>query len=165
MALGLALTYPIVGTNQVKFYQNDGILTTTPSSSSDAFYGQDAQYFHLTPSYKDNGDGTVTDLNTQLIWQSKRGNKMTIYEAQGNVSIFNLAGYTDWRFASIKELYSLIEFTGKSGETDARCTMYSLYQYELFRDYFWGCYWGKSHRRSRFLIDFVCVNCNARPKR
>ena len=33
------------------------------------FYGQDAQYDGPQPSYQDNGDGTVTDLNTNLMWQ------------------------------------------------------------------------------------------------
>ena len=46
-------------------------------SRGDPFYGQDAQYPKLEPSYQDNGDGTVSDLNTGLMWQkttdAKRG--------------------------------------------------------------------------------------------
>ena len=33
-----------------------------------AFFGQDAQYEGNTPAYRNNGDGTITDLNTRLMW-------------------------------------------------------------------------------------------------
>ena len=36
---------------------------------AEPFYGQDAQYQGIQPAYRDNGDGTVTDLNTGLVWQ------------------------------------------------------------------------------------------------
>jgi hypothetical protein len=35
----------------------------------DPFYGQDANYQGTQPAYRDNRDGTATDLNTGLIWQ------------------------------------------------------------------------------------------------
>ena len=31
------------------------------------FYGQDTQYDGSQPAYRDNGDGTVTELNTSLM--------------------------------------------------------------------------------------------------
>ncbi|PKM86361.1 MAG: hypothetical protein CVU87_12275 [Firmicutes bacterium HGW-Firmicutes-12] len=62
--------------------------------------------------FTDNGDGTVTDLNTGLMWQQDPGSKMTWVEAMSKAEVFELAGYTDWRMPTIKELYSLIDFSG-----------------------------------------------------
>ena len=77
----------------------------------EAFYGQDAQYDGVQPSYQDNGDGTVTDLNTGLMWQQNLlDEKVTYSEAKTMSETFTLAGYDDWRLPTIKELYSLILF-------------------------------------------------------
>lgn len=102
------LTYPIVDTGQAKCYNN----STEIACSDTSFAGQDAQYFSGTPAYRDNGDGTVTDLVTGLMWQQDPGEKMTYEEAAAGASSFDLAGYTDWRLPTIKELYSLILFDG-----------------------------------------------------
>ncbi|MBF0573072.1 MAG: DUF1566 domain-containing protein [Desulfamplus sp.] len=87
-----------------------------------SFYGQDSQNKGNTPSYTDNGDGTITDNVTGLMWQQspdfnndgliKADDKMTYNEAIANADSFDLAGYTDWRLPTIKELYSLISFNG-----------------------------------------------------
>jgi len=84
---------------------------TCPSSGA-AFYGQDAQYDGNQPSYLDNGNGTVTDQNTGLMWQQDPGDKMTYDVAIAGADSFSLAGYDDWRVPTIKELYSLILFSG-----------------------------------------------------
>ena len=97
---------------------------TNPTKPTDAFYGQDAQFPSLKPAYKNNGDGTITDLNTGLMWVSARGNKTAVMPAISAVASFNLANYTDWRMPTIKELYSLIQYTGKSASTDAQCIPY-----------------------------------------
>ncbi|MBN1857697.1 DUF1566 domain-containing protein, partial [Candidatus Bipolaricaulota bacterium] len=86
------------------------IQTPVPGA---AFFGQDAQINGNQPSYVDNGDGTVMDLVTGLMWQQGYGGKMSQGEAAAGASSFNLAGYTDWRLPTIKELYSLIDFSGE----------------------------------------------------
>ncbi len=103
--------YVIVDTDQSKCYSDDGQQISCPQDG-DTFYGQDAQYIGNTHSYSVNGDGTITDNNTGLMWQQTPGDKMTYEEAVANASTFNLAGYTDWRLPTIKELYSLILFSG-----------------------------------------------------
>ena len=40
-------------------------------------FGEDSDYAINTPAYKNNGDGTVTDLVTGLEWQMKTGGEMT----------------------------------------------------------------------------------------
>lgn len=109
--------WKVVDTGQEKFFNANGQEISSPSSSS-ALYGQDAHYKGLTPSYTDNGDGTITDNNTGLMWQKDPGDKKTYTEAVAGLSSFRLAGYSDWRMPTIKELYSLIKFNGTdpSGE-------------------------------------------------
>ncbi len=106
------ITSPVVDTGQAKCYDNQNAIACPQESQ--AFYGQDAQYAGVQPSYVDNGDGTVTDLNTGLMWQKTPDldNKSTYPEAVAGAETFNLAGYDDWRLPTIKELYSLIDFNG-----------------------------------------------------
>jgi len=59
--------YPIVDTGQETFYNNSFVIPAP--DSGEAFFGQDAQYIGNQPSYTDNGDGTITDNVTDLMWQ------------------------------------------------------------------------------------------------
>ena len=104
------LSYIVVDTGQGKCYDNNGEITCP--QPGEAFYGQDAHYQGIQPAYQDNGDGTVTDLNTGLMWQKTPGDKVTYDEAVAGAENFNLAGYDGWRLPTIKELYSLILFSG-----------------------------------------------------
>ena len=113
-----ALTpYTIPDTGEVDFYSNTGVIGEP--SVGDAFYGQDATYQSNAPSYTDNGDSTVTDNVTGLVWQQNVGEKMTYAEAVTSVKNFTLGGHDDWRIPTIKELYSLIQYTGTSGGEQA----------------------------------------------
>jgi hypothetical protein len=105
-----SLNYVIVDTGQKRCYDNFREITCP--QPGEPFYGQDAQYQGNQPAYHDNGDGTVTDLNTGLMWQKTPGGKATYGEAVSGADDSNLAGYEDWRLPSIKELYALILFSG-----------------------------------------------------
>jgi hypothetical protein len=64
--------------------------------------------------YLDNGNGTITDMYTKLIWQSKVSeNTYTWKEALAYVNALNACGgyanETDWRLPDIKELFSLVD--------------------------------------------------------
>jgi len=111
--------YPIVDTDQSACYSEDGL--ETPCSSS-GVQGQDAQHPGARPSYADNGDGTITDAVTGLTWQKSPdtdgdgdidvADKLTRQEALDYCENLSLGGHSDWRLPSIKELYSLIRFSG-----------------------------------------------------
>ena len=103
-------SYALVDTDQETCYNSSNPISCPGSGES--FYGQDAQHTGNAPRYTDNGDGTITDNVTDLMWQQDPGAKMTWDEAVDSADSFNLAGYTDWRLPTIKELYSLILFSG-----------------------------------------------------
>ena len=107
----LALDYPIVDTGQERCFENRSeIVYPKPGH---AFFGQDAQYQGNEPSYRDNGDGTISDLVTGLMWQKDPGPKKTYEQAVAGASKCRVGGYDDWRLPTIKELYSLILFSGE----------------------------------------------------
>lgn len=105
-----AYTYPIVDTGQEYCYDSSTSIPCPEEGQS--YFGQDGQVIGSQARYQDNGDGTVTDLVTGLMWQQDPGEKMTYAEAVAGAESFSLAGYSDWRLSTIKELYSLIDFSG-----------------------------------------------------
>ncbi|MDJ0953157.1 MAG: DUF1566 domain-containing protein [Acidimicrobiia bacterium] len=109
-AAAAALTYPIVDTGQTTFYDTRDEIAEP--SAGDAFFGQDAGHNGNQPSYIDNRDGTVTDNVTGLTWTQTPVQNLTYDEATTLAETFASAGYDDWRLPTIKELYSLILFTG-----------------------------------------------------
>lgn len=107
------LTYTIVDTNQ------DDSTTTT--------IGEDSDYSGVQPSYTLSANGfIVTDNNTGLMWQKTMDGKVSYSDAVDGADTFSLEGYTDWRLPTVKELYSLILFSGEDATsctgTDDECT-------------------------------------------
>ncbi len=106
-----SLNYRIVDTGVTVFYDNTSVISMP--KQGEAFLGQDAHYQINIPTYTDNGDGTITDNITRLMWQKVMGEKMSFEEAFQRAKKLELGGHHDWRVPSIKELYSLIQFTGR----------------------------------------------------
>lgn len=104
-------SYRIAPTGQVSCYDTHN-REIACASRGQPLYGQDAQFATSRLQYKDNGDGTVTDLVTGLIWQKTPGAKVTWEEAMANARRLRLSGRDDWRLPNIKELYSLMDFSG-----------------------------------------------------
>jgi len=105
------ISYPIVHTGVSEFYNTNAIIKTP--NTTEALYWQDAGRVYNKPSYTNNEDGTISDEVTGLMWQQDMGEKMTYAEAVKYAKESTLGGYDDWRLPSIKELYSLIQFTGQ----------------------------------------------------
>jgi hypothetical protein len=102
--------YTIVDTAVKDFYSNSNIISKP--TSGEEFYGQDATYSGNQPSYTNNSNGTITDNVTGLMWEQNMGEKITFSEAFTKANNSTLGNYTDWRVPTLKELYSLILFTG-----------------------------------------------------
>jgi hypothetical protein len=74
--------------------------TTTP--------GEDADYNIFAPYFMVNGNGTVTDTVTGLMWQQTDGGEMTIENAITYCDTLTLGGYTDWRLPDAHEAFSIL---------------------------------------------------------
>jgi len=72
-----------------------------------------------TRSYVDNGDGTISDEVTGLMWQQSMGDKIVWQEAMDQASSVTTGGYNDWRVPSMKELFSLIMYSGQANGVDS----------------------------------------------
>ncbi|MGL6313496.1 DUF1566 domain-containing protein [Vibrio sp. WXL103] len=75
----------------------------------------------------DNGNKTITDRATGLIWQqddSARG--MDWFAALDYCQSLEIAGRSDWRLPSIKELHSIVDYT-KSPETSNSAAIDDLF--------------------------------------
>ncbi len=103
--------YLMVASGQVNTYDLDGNVLTNVNTG-DALYGQDANYLKgEAMSYQDNGDGTITDLKTGLVWQQvPTSEDFSWADAVEYCENLELGGYTDWRMPSCKELYSISDF-------------------------------------------------------
>jgi len=115
--LEITSNYKVVDTGQSNCYNSGG------NSVSCANSGQDGAYNGNQPSYSNNGDGTITDNVSGLVWQStpdtngdgtiNSTDKLSQSGAESYCSSLVLGNQNDWRLPDIKQLYSLINFSGE----------------------------------------------------
>ncbi|OHB77458.1 MAG: hypothetical protein A2Z34_08830 [Planctomycetes bacterium RBG_16_59_8] len=103
--------FVVASTGQILCYDDAG-RPIAPPKPGEAHSGQDAQYGAKPPAYRENGDATITDLTTGLMWTQNPGDKKKYAEAVEGASACRAGGHTDWRLPTVKELYSLILFSG-----------------------------------------------------
>ena len=121
--------FPLVDTSQTACYDDFDEMVCPKEGG--VFYGQDSQHDGNQPRYTDNGDGTVTDHLTDLMWQQNPDldgdgdidalDKRTYAQGQAYVDELNAqnyCGYSDWRLPTIKQLYSLMDFRGTDPMSD-----------------------------------------------
>ncbi len=108
-----AISYRLPDTGQTQCYDDVGNPISCPSTGQ-RFYGQDGNYKGPQPVYKDNNDGTVTDLNTRLTWQQSDNDNdvaRTWQQAVDYCADRDLGGKTDWRLPSRLELLSIVDYS------------------------------------------------------
>ena len=106
----IVVSYPIIDTNQGLCFNNSEVIDCP--TEGEAFYGQDAQYTGNEPSYTDNGDGTITDNVTGLVWtQDISSYSMPWSDAASYCESLDTGDVTDWRLPNLKELWSLRDFS------------------------------------------------------
>lgn len=119
-----ALSIGDICTNQKKCYNNDYKAITCPTSSSDDFYGQDAQYSdkctaqNFTLGWKALA-GTIIDNNTGLVWQQSPSAHFFTWDNANNADNENApcvmlnnendAGISNWRVPNALELMTIVD--------------------------------------------------------
>lgn len=96
------------------------LADTGQTVSFTATFGGDSDYTINPPSFIDNGDGTITDRNTHLMWQAEDDNLSYAWDNAGAYcSSLMLGGYMgDWRLPSVKELMGIADFGQASPAID-----------------------------------------------
>lgn len=131
------------------------------------YYGQDGNYQGDLSNFQNNGDGTVTDTNTHLMWQRQAadtngdGNagdpsldRLNWESAKNFCENLSFAGYEDWRLPTVSEFYSLIDFNSR----ESLQSFYTLFDYHTV-----GQHWTVNTRSSEsacevdnYYRDFSC---------
>lgn len=84
---------------------------TGQTTTYTATFGQDADYSNHPPAYIDNGNGTVTDNVTDLMWQKQDDGLTRNWNDAGRYcGGLSLGGQTDWRLPSDIELMSIVDY-------------------------------------------------------
>lgn len=117
-SFGHASAFRLPDTGQAVCYDASG--TVLPCAGT----GQDGAYRINPISYTGNGNGTVTDYNTGLMWQKQTDNNTyNWYQAAGAYDVtYNsnskdvcgelaLGGHADWRLPTKKELLTIVDYS------------------------------------------------------
>jgi len=91
---------------------DDGLVYGLYSKSNNYYVravrgGQSWSFGHLVI----NGDGTVTDTSTGLMWQQETAGSMTWEGAISYCENLSLSGYNDWYLPNRNELQSLVDYS------------------------------------------------------
>lgn len=119
------LPYGLTATGQTACF--DAVREAACPQKGQALFGQNAQFATQQPNYVLSPDGlSVQDKVTGLTWQRSpdtnadarinQQNKLTWAQIQrrpAELNAMRYGGYSDWRLPTIKELYSLMEFSGR----------------------------------------------------
>jgi len=106
-----SVAYPLVETGQGNCYDADGAAINCPAKG-EAFYGQDAQFTGNAFSFTNNGDGTISDNVTGLMWQkAPNADNLGWQRAIDYCDSLEFANQSDWRTPSLKEIFSISDFS------------------------------------------------------
>ncbi|MEK6201631.1 MAG: DUF1566 domain-containing protein [Desulfobulbaceae bacterium] len=101
---------PQPDTGQTHCYDTNGTAISC-SAAGLPLYGQDGQYRGAEPSYKDNGDQTVSDQNSGLMWMKSDDSTGRVWQdAVEYCSGLDFAGRSDWRLPTRFELDSIVNY-------------------------------------------------------
>lgn len=81
---------------------------TGQTSSYTTTFGEDHDYSINAPSFTNNGNGTITDNVTGLMWQQVDGGEMTIENAITYCNTLTLGGFSGWRLPTPIEAFSIL---------------------------------------------------------
>ncbi len=110
----------------------------------------------MTQRFTDNQNGTITDIQTGLMWQEgyaypETGSYISWYDANDYINGLNagkLGGYSDWRMPGRLEIQSLYEI-GKPFKS--RGKTFVLHIDPIFEFSYGSCFWTSKTRLSAAL--------------
>jgi len=127
----------------------DGHIKQAPTSGTENFYRCVYGDEYGANDFVINGDGTVTDQNSGLIWQQQDdGIGRNWQDSLAYCEGFELAGQTDWRLPNIKELQSIVDYTRHDPAIDPAA--FTLTDSE---GWFWS---GTTHGDSTLSAAYIC---------
>ncbi len=94
--------YPMAPSSIVKLPDTGQTLNATATP------GEDSDYTLNPPSFTDNGNSTITDNVTGLMWQKTDNGESTWENAVSNATTITTGGYTDWRLPTPLEAMSIL---------------------------------------------------------
>lgn len=87
-------------------------------TQSDSHYIRAVRGVTAQNNIVDNGDGTLTDMSTGLMWQQAEPEAMTWTEALTYCENLQFAGYDDWRMPNRNELQSIFDYSTNNPAID-----------------------------------------------
>jgi len=104
----------------------------------------------------DNGDGTVTDTHTRLMWQRRTPSRMNWENALSYCDNLVLAGYSDWHLPNLSELKSMdIDRTVFYDTVSCFCWSSTTYANDV--NTAWGRHCGQYYTQNLYKGDNHCV--------
>ncbi len=91
---------------------------TGQTTSYTTTFGEDHDYSINVPSFTNNGNGTITDNVTKLMWQQTDGGEMTIENAITYCNSLTLGGYSGWRLPTPMEAMSILNLQKNNPSMD-----------------------------------------------
>jgi len=158
---GTTYYYVVTAVNSYDESDESSEVSATPSAidsklpdtgqtlSYTSTFGEDSDYTINPPSYTDNGDGTITDNVTSLIWQKEDDNRNRIWDdANSYCNDLTLASYSDWRLPSKKDLMSIVDYG----------TAFPSIDRNYFPDTFGSYYWSTTRANGSYAMYAWCVD-------
>jgi hypothetical protein len=116
-ALPTGTVAAVLKTGQTTCYDSTGTAIACAGTAQDGELQRG-----LSRGYVDNGDGTVTDTTTNLVWE-KQSRDGSIHDSSnlytwddafsahvGALNAASFAGHSDWRLPNVNELQSLVDY-------------------------------------------------------
>jgi len=150
--MAFAGTIQLPKTGQTKCYDTNGVQIPCAGTGQDGELQMGVPW--PSPRFHDNGNGTVTDSLTGLMWTKNAnlpGSTMTWYQAVDYCNNLTQGGYTDWRLPNVNELESLTNddepnvavWLNSQGFTNVQSGYYlSATTVAYYPDYAWIVYMG-----------------------
>lgn len=145
--------HELPATGQENCYNEAGSLIACDSTECP---GQDGFYQAGCPvegRFVDNGDGTITDQCTGLMWQKDTADipddaddKVKWADALQYCENLKLAGHDDWRLPNIRELHSIVDY----GKVDPAID--PVFNAELSR--YWSAGTNGSYTNNAWVVSF-----------